>query len=173
MDAPGNPTNSIHRFDLPINPPLTHRDQARLRYAAQYIPFLEFLADKLGRQEVIDLLGEFAFPGLKQFAEELVEEHGGNDLSVFKKLFDPSNPNLVDSLAIQVDKSTDDVLELRVTECLLAQVFREAGAADFGSAAMCCDVLLTQLVNPDIELQLDETLMKGDACCHYRWTVNR
>lgn len=173
MDAPENPANSIHRFDLPVEPPLTYRDRTRLRYAAQYIPFLQFLADKLGRQEVIELLGEFAFPGLKQFAEELVQEHGSNDLSVFKKLFDPSNPNLVDSLTIEVDQSTDDVLEVRVTECLLAQVFREAGAADFGSAAMCCDVLLTQLVNPDIELQLDETLMKGDPCCKYRWVVRR
>jgi hypothetical protein len=59
----------------------------------------------------------------------------------------------------------------KAAECLLAEVFRKADAADYGSTFLCWDVLFTRLVNPQIGLDLEGTLMQGKPCCHYRWFV--
>jgi hypothetical protein len=58
-----------------------------------------------------------------------------------------------------------------VTECLLAEVFRKAGAADYGYVAVCADVLYTRFVNPQIGLDLEGTIMQGDSCCMHRFYV--
>jgi len=163
--------NIQHRFDQPMPSPLTYREHVELEYASQFIPFLKHLEKTLGRDRVIELLREFAFHGVKQFADEIVKTKGKNDLSVFKEIFSPANPNLWSYLTIQVVESTEKVFAIQVTECLLAQIFRQAGVAAYGSTALCCDVIFTQFVNPRIGLDLDGTLMDGKPSCTYRWYV--
>jgi hypothetical protein len=149
----------------------TFRKQVELEYGAQFIPFLKHLEKTLGRDKAIELLREFAFHGVKQFADEIVKTKGKNDLSVFKEIFSPANPDLWNILTIQVVESTEEIFAIKVTECLLAQVFRKAGVAEYGSTALCCDVLFTQFVNPQIGLDLEGTLMEGKPSCAYRWYV--
>ena len=78
---------------------------------------------------------------------------------------------MCDILTIEVVESTEETYEFRVTECLLAEVFRKAGVADYGYAAMCSDILVTRLVNPQIGLDLEGTIMEGKPCCMYRYYV--
>jgi hypothetical protein len=73
---------------------------------------------------------------------------------------------------MQVLESAENTYVVDVTAYLLAQVFRQADAADFGSAYLCCDVLFTRLVNPDIALDMARTLMDGSPSCLHRWHVN-
>ena len=164
-----NPQATPHRFDQAMPSPLTFRQHVELEYASQFIPFLKHLEKTLGRDRVIELLREFAFHGVQQFADEIVKTKGKNDLSVFKEIFSPANPGLWNILTIQVIESTEKIFAIRVTECLLAQVFRQAGVAELGSTALCCDALFTRFVNPQIGLDLDGTLMEGKSCCTYRW----
>jgi hypothetical protein len=171
MEKIQTPQMPHHRFDQPIPSPLTFRERVELEYTSQFIPFLKHLEKTLGRDRVIELLREFAFHGVKRFADEIVKTKGKNDLSVFKEIFSPANSDLWNILTIQVVESTDQVFAIRVTECLLAQVFRQAGVAEFGSTALCCDVLFTQFVNPQIGLDLEGTLMEGKPSCMYRWYV--
>lgn len=163
--------NAQHRFDQPMPRAPTWREHVELEYALQFIPFLKHLEKTLGRDKVIESLREFAFQGVKQFADEVVKTKGKNDLSVFKEIFSPANPDLWNILTIRVIESTEQVFAIQVTECLLAQVFRSACAAEYGSTALCCDVLFTQFVNPQIGLDLDGTLMEGKPSCTYRWYV--
>ena len=160
-----------HRFDQPVQRAPTLREQVELEYASQLIPFLKHLEKTLGRDKVIELLREFAFHGVKQFADEIVKTKGKNDLSVFKEIFSPANPDLWNILTIQVVESTEEIFAIKVMDCLLAQVFRKAGVAEYGSTALCCDVLFTRFVNPQIGLDLQGTLMEGKPCCAYRWYV--
>jgi len=169
MVQPQNPSTAQHRFDQSTL--ITHRARVELEYAAQFIPFLKHLEKTLGHDRVIELLREFAFHNVKQFADEIVKTKARNDLSVFKEIFSPANPDLWNILTIQVIESTDHVFAIQVTECLLAQVFRQAGVAAFGATALCCDALFTQFVNPQIGLDLAGTLMEGKPSCTYRWYV--
>ena len=163
--------NQPHRFDQPMQCARTRRAHIELEYASQFIPFLKHLEQTMGRDQVIASLREFAFHNVKQFADEIVKTKGKNDLSVFKEIFSPANPDLWNILTIQVVESTEKVFAIQVTECLLAQVFRNAGVAEYGSTALCCDVLFTRFVNPQIGLDLEGTLMEGKPSCAYRWYV--
>lgn len=167
----GNDQDTPHKFDQLLKHPLTYRERAELKYTPQFIPFLKFLETKVGHAQVIQWLREFSLPGLKEFAEELVKEAGKNDLSVIKELYNPANPDLCDVLTMEVLEDTQDTYVVNVTECLPAEVFRKAGAADYGCAAICLDVPITELVNPQIGLELEKTLMEGAPGCLHRWYV--
>jgi hypothetical protein len=167
------PPSSFHKFDQPLKKPLTYRERTELQYSAHFIPFLKFLEKAIGHEQVIEYLQEMAFQGIKEYAEEILTAAGKNDLSVIKEIFSPENPNFSGTLTMQVLESTENTYVVDVTECLLAQVFRQADAADYGSAYLCCDVLFTQLINPDIALDLGKTLMDGSPSCLHRWHVKQ
>jgi hypothetical protein len=160
-----------HKFDQTLKHPLTYRRRAELQYASQLIPFLKVLEKEIGRERVIQYLQEFTLPGLKEFADDLVKTAGKNDLSVIKELYSPANPGLCEVLTMEVIESTEDTYVVNVTECLLAEVFRKAGAAEYGYAMVCLDIPLTRLVNPQIGLDLEGTLMEGAPSCMHRWFV--
>jgi hypothetical protein len=163
-----------HKFDQPIRDPLTHRQRSELEYATHFIPYLKILEKMIGRDKVIESLQELAYQETKGIAEELVKAEGRNDLSLFKEIYDPANPenqDLFDILTWEVVKSTDEIFEVKVTECLLAEVFLKAGVGDYGYASVCSDVLFTKLVNPQIVLDLEGTMMQGKSCCLHRFYV--
>ncbi len=163
-----------HKFDQPIPCPLTHRQRVELEYASHFIPYLKILEKIIGRDKVIESLQELAYQETKGVAEELVKGKGKNDLSLFKEIYDPANPenqDLLDILTWEVGKSAEEIFEVKVTECLLAEVFLKAGVGDFGYAAVCSDVLFTKLVNPQIILDLEGTLMQGKSSCMHRFYV--
>ena len=163
-----------HKFDQPIKCPLTYRQRVEFEYASHFIPYLKILEKMIGRDKVIESLQELAYQETKGIAEEIVKAKGKNDLSFFKEIYDPANPenqDLLDILTWEVGRSTEDVFEVNVTECLLAEVFLKAGVGDYGYAAVCSDVLFTKLVNPQIVLDLEGTMMQGKPCCMHRFYV--
>ena len=160
---------SQHRFDQILKPPLTCRERVKLEYASVLIPYLKTLEKMIGREKVLESLQVYACQGVREFAAEVVKTKGKNDLSVFKEIFSPDNTNLWDVLTVEVVESTEETFKINVKECLLAEVFRKADAAEYGSALLCNDVLFTRLVNPEIELNLEKTLMQGAECCSYTW----
>ena len=161
----------IHRFDQPIGCPFTCRQRIELEYTSHFIPYLKFLEKTIGKDKVIESLLDFSSQGVREYAEEVVKSKGKNDLSVFKEIFSSANPHLMEVLTVEVIEDQKDTFIIKVTECLLAEVFKKAGAADFGSAALCRDVLFTRSINPQIALTLDGTLMEGKACCFYKWQL--
>jgi hypothetical protein len=163
-----------HKFDQPTKCPLTYRQRVEFEYASHFIPYLKILEKMIGRDKVIESLQELAYQETKGIAEEIVKAKGKNDLSFFKEIYDPANhenQDLLDILTWEVGKSTEDVFEVNVTECLLAEVFLKAGVGDYGYVAVCSDVLFTKLVNPQIVLDLEGTMMQGKPCCMHRFYV--
>jgi len=163
-----------HKYDQLILCPLTHRQRIELEYASHFIPYLKILEKLIGRDKVIESLQKLAYQETKEIAEELVKAKGKNDLSFFKEIYDPADPenqDLLDILSWEVGRSTDEIFEVKVTECLLAEVFLKAGVGDYGFAAVCSDVLFTKLVNPQIALDLEGTMMQGKSCCMHRFYV--
>ena len=84
---------------------------------------------------------------------------------------DPANP-FNDRLIYEVIERSDRVCEIKITECLWAKTFREAGAAEIGYAVCCAgDWAMCQAFNPKLHLTRTQTLMQGAACCDYRWVL--
>ncbi|MGD0707427.1 MAG: L-2-amino-thiazoline-4-carboxylic acid hydrolase, partial [Anaerolineaceae bacterium] len=91
-----------------------------------------------------------------------------NDLSVFKEDYNPATP----TLTLEVIEDTEEVYCIKITECLWADCFRKADAAELGCAAVCYgDAPFARAVNPRIDLELEGTLMEGKPYCKLRYYV--
>jgi hypothetical protein len=171
MEKALNTNTIVHKFDRLMDSPLTFRERYDIEFASHFIPFLKLLEKSIGHEQVIRSLQELAFQETKDYAELDVRIKGNNDLSFFKDIYSPSNPDLKDILTMEVIEDTEETYVVSVTECLWAEVFRKAGVADFGYAAVCTDVLYTRMVNPRIGLDLEGTIMEGKPCCLPRYYI--
>jgi hypothetical protein len=68
-------------------------------------------------------------------------------------------------------QDTEKVFELKVTECLWAAVFREAGlGGELGHATICnMDYQWPNAFNPDFKMERSKTLMQGDDHCNHKY----
>ena len=71
-----------------------------------------------------------------------------------------------------VIEASDSHITLEMTECLWADVFKELGETELGFT-MCClgDFDRAQALSHKLKLDMTQTIMQGDECCHqtYRW----
>jgi hypothetical protein len=66
-----------------------------------------------------------------------------------------------------VVRDDPDCLEIKVSNCVHADVFRGYGAADLGEKLICnSDHAVVAGYNPELELVRPSTCMTGD-CCHF------
>jgi hypothetical protein len=157
-----------HKFDLPER--LTHRQHFRLEYADHFIPLVLILEKELGRERVDQILETFIQEESKALAEAVVKAKGKNDLSVFKEEFGPGNKGATELLTLDVVEDTDKAYAIKISECIWAQTWRDAGAAHFGDRAVCLgDILFARAVNPKIDMTLTGTLMQGKDHCLLRY----
>lgn len=74
------------------------------------------------------------------------------------------------TLTMKIVEDTDRVLQLEVTECVWAEVFRDAGLRGrIGHAAVCnMDYYWPPAFNPSFKMKRTKTLMQGDNSCNQR-----
>jgi hypothetical protein len=157
-----------HKFDLPEC--LTHRQHFRLEYVDHFIPLVLILEKEFGREKVNQILKTFIQEESKALAEAVVHAKGKNDLSVFKEEFGPSNKEVTELLTLDVVEDTDKAYGIKISECIWAQTWRDAGAAHFGYTAVCLgDILFARAVSPKIDMTLTGTLMQGKDHCLLRY----
>lgn len=161
---------SNHKFDKPTSRPLTYRERFELEYASHLIPYLKILEKEIGHEKVIETLQKLALQEAEDYARYVVEAKGKNDLSVFKEDYNPEAPGFKEVMTIEVLENTEEAYEIRISECLWAEVFRKAGMADYGRAVVCSgDVPFAHCINSQIDLDLDGTIMEGMPFCRLRY----
>jgi hypothetical protein len=161
-----------HKFDKPVGRPLTYLQRMREQYASHFIPYLKVLERSIGRAKVIETLNALSVVEADEYAKQVVKAKGKNDLTVFKEDYSPSTPGISDMLTIEVQENTDTVWAIKITECVWAKAFQEAGAAHYGVAAVCAgDAPFARAVNPKIDLDLKGTIMEGKPACILRYYV--
>ena len=162
----------IHKFDKPMSRPQTYRERFDAQYTSHFIPFLKILELEIGKEKVIECLHKLALQEAEEYAGYVLEAKGKNDLSVFKEDYSPTTPGFSDILTIEVVEDSDTVYEIKINECLWADVFRKAGVEDYGYAVVCSgDVPFARCINPQIDLELEGTLMEGKPYCALRYFV--
>ena len=149
---------------------MTYREVYELALKYNFIPYMEHLVTYLGREELIELL--------KRAATEHYTKRGKNwAKSVEKKEFAAyfdflRNPDRdwLHTCTHEIIEDTDKVLQVKYTECIYAEIFREENAQDIGYAAFCHgDFAIFSALDPRITLIRTKTLMQGDDCCDHRF----
>jgi len=158
---------------------LTMREAFRFAFQWTYIPMMQALAAQIGREKFVEMVKEATATYWAQQTRSFAQRLPKKDFDAFISwdMLDPVLDNTEHrkhfwSLAYttQTIEDTPKSYEMKVSECLWAQTFREANAGDIGFASICYwDEAIAAAFDQRLKLKRTKALMKGDDCCHFRW----
>jgi hypothetical protein len=137
-----------------------------------FIPTVQGLAEELGHQKLVEMLKKAASKAAAEGVRRQAGQLPANDLAAFTAPLRGASRFWNHVLSLEIVEDTERAVEVRITECLWAAVFREAKAPAIGYACICHpDFAMAQAFNPKMKLARSKTLMQGHDCCNHRWVV--
>jgi hypothetical protein len=136
-----------------------------------FIELMQFLAGQVGKEKLLDMLKRGSDEYAQKEAQKYLKKLPKNDFATFKAQY-KEKPNRFweHVLTSVITEDTDRSIAKKITECLYAKIFRDAGAADIGYAYECYyDFPAAQAFNLKLKLIRTKTLMAGDDCCNPRY----
>ncbi len=143
------------------------------KFAAEnFVPYLQNLADEIGKEKFIEMLKKVSFEHTEKFIGSVTKDLPKKDMAAladFMTSFLNSSP-YNKALTYEFTEKSDKVLEVKFTECLWAKVFREVNASDIGYAIHCYPIdAWARAFNPKIKGTLPKNLMEGQDVCIVRF----
>ena len=134
-----------------------------------FIDFIKTLQSELEEDELIRLLNIHSADWGRRIGKRHAAGTPDTSFQSFVANFRP--PNYAKTLTLEITEDTDKVFELRVTECVWAKVFRDAGlGGEIGHAAVCnMDYYWPPSFNENFKMERSKTLMQGDDQCNHRY----
>jgi len=173
-----SPPNKAARHKFLEDSGMTMSEAVRFAVQWTYIPLMKELAAQIGRKKLIEMVKEATWIYWGQRARNYAQRFSRKDLNAFLSWefdlpiedADRRKRFWSHALTSQMLEATPNSYEMKVTECLWAQTFREANEADLGFATHCyADEAIASAFDPRLKLTRTKTLMDGDDCCHFRW----
>ena len=156
-----------HKFDQPMGRMLTYRENLTTRYS-EFIKTMQSLEKEWGKEKVLAFLKKLAEGKGTKRAQRQLKKSTDISLDTFTKFLD--SPSFEKTLTFEYTEKTETACEIKVTECIWAEVFKKAGAGEIGYASVCYgDYSHCQNFNPKLKMIRDKTLMQGDAYCNHRY----
>jgi len=157
-----------HKFDQKLDRTYSTRELAQVTNRG-FIQMIHTLRQEMGDGEVIRLLkvnsDEIGRLQGTAHAQAVPDTSFESFVSAFRQMASGN------SLTAEVVEDREKVFELKVTECIWATVFRDAGlTGDIGHAAVCnMDYSWPPAFNPAFKMERTKTLMQGHDCCNHRY----
>jgi hypothetical protein len=149
---------------------MTWEQLFRFAYTGNLIPNLKTLGAALGQEKFIALLREALPAAAKKNLE--AAKIPSRELAAFADRLRKPSAMYQHALVYQIVEDAPAAFEVRITQCLWAKTFRDAGAADIGYASICHpDFAVAEGFNPKMRLIRTKTLMQGHDCCNHRYVV--
>lgn len=159
---------TVHKFDLKTPQELSVRQRVTMQNRT-FIGFVKTLQQEMDGKELLRLLKVNSADVGRQVGKQQAAGAPDTSFQSFVKTFRP--PNYANTLTHEIVQDTEKVFELRVTECIWASVFRDAGLdGEVGHAAICnMDYYWPPAFNPSFKMERSKTLMQGHDCCNHRY----
>ncbi len=157
-----------HKFDVKTDRSVSTKQLGQMSNRT-FFAFVNTLREEMDEKEVIRLLNLNSENHGKRVGEAQAAALPDTSFKTFVAQFRP--PAYAESLTHEVVVDTEKVFELRVTECLWADVFREEGLdGEIGHASVCnMDYYWPPAFNPALKMERSKTLMQGHDCCNHRY----
>lgn len=156
----------IHKFDGDLGRKLTVRQYFNALYK-NYIDLTKAIEKEWGKERTIAFLKNMTTERMKEYGALQASKAEKNDFETYVSQFRSGYENL---LTKEVVEDTENAFELRVTECIWADTFRRADAADIGFCSVCWgDYTWPTAFNERITMVRDKTLMQGHDFCNHRY----
>lgn len=167
----GEATEQVkHKFDQKLDQELTYSSYYAIRYK-EFIKLAKALEKEWGKDKLIAFLMKNTKERTFQRGQNQAKKLGDNSLAAYVKQFRP--PNYQKSLTHEIVEDTDTVFEMKVTECIWAKTFIDAGMGDIGYAHICYgDYSWAEGFNPQMKMERDKTLMQGNDYCNHRYIMS-
>jgi predicted ArsR family transcriptional regulator len=158
----------LHKFDIPFEQTMTQRQRIGQQYDA-LIRFIKSLQSQMSEDELVRLLEAYSADYGREVGKLHASQTPDTTFASFVANFRP--PNYKDTLTLEIVEDTDTVFQLRVTECVWARVFQDAGLGGrIGFATVCnMDFTWPQAFNERFRMERDKTLMQGHDQCNHRY----
>ena len=158
----------LHKFDVKRDAKLS-RKQVVMFENSQLFNFIRTLQTELEESELSRLLNAYSANTGRRTGENQRKNSPDGEFQTFVATFRP--PRLEDALTHEIVEDSEKVFEVRVTECVWAAAFREAGLdGEIGHAAVCnMDYYWPTAFNSDFIMERDKTLMQGHDHCNHRY----
>ena len=158
-----------HKFDRKYDQEITYRKFFATRYS-EFIKLTKALEKEWGKDKLINFLKKSKEERAFNYGQKQAKKIGDNSLAAYVKQFRP--PNYQNTLTHEVVVDTDTAFQMKVTECIWAKTFIDAGMGDVGYAHICYgDYNWTKGFNTKLKMERDKTLMQGHDCCNHRYIM--
>lgn len=162
-----NPSRDTHKFDREVNRPITNRIYLKQRHS-KYISILKHLEKEVGKAPLLEMLRKASYADNVALGQRLSRRI--KDLHTFAGPFRNDNATIQQTIVRDIIEDSENAFEMKITECLTEQVFRDSDALDLGYACVChADFGLPVGIHPKLKLIRTKTLMQGHACCNHRY----
>jgi len=160
--------NERHKFEVEKEVKMSSLQRVTQENEA-FIEFIKTLQTELEEDELIRLLEKYSAEYGRRVGKLQASRTPDTSFQTYVSFFRP--PRYADSLTHEIVEDGDKVFEIRVTECVWAKVFRDAGlGGPIGHAAVCnMDYSWPTAFNENFKMERDKTLMRGDAYCNHRY----
>ncbi len=165
------PADAPHKFLREMDRKLTYKRWMQQRHS-KYIGLLKHLEKAVGKEELHDMLKKASFMDNVALGKRLARRIP--DMKTFAAPFRNENSGVGRTIVREIVEDSDEVFEMKITECLTEVIFREADALELGYACVChADFGLPEGLDINIKLIRDKTLMQGHDCCNHRYVWER
>jgi hypothetical protein len=160
--------DAAHKFDVKFSQEMTQRRRVADQNGS-FMRFIKTLRAEMDEKELIRLLKSYSSELGREVGRRQAQNAPDTKFQTFVATFRP--PNYEDLLTLEIVEDTKDVFQLRVTECIWASTFIDAGlGGEIGHAAVChMDYSWPQAFNPSFRMERNKTLMQGHDHCNHRY----
>jgi hypothetical protein len=149
---------------------MTVREVFQFKYQISTIDYMKKLQKYIGKEKFIEMLKKASVESDVEGTKDFVKKLRKNDFDMYKIMTKSLHPPYNLARVSEIVEDTDKVYEMKITECLWAQTFREADAAEIGYAMVCYSgEAQTDAFNSKLKFYNPKNLMKGDDVCIYRY----
>lgn len=152
---------------------MTVEDVYKFGYGT-FIPLLQTLAKDVGREKFVRMVEKASAENGALMIASMAKDLPKRDLKAFAGFMRDwmSTPPFDKAFTYEFVENTDKVLEMKVTECLPARIWREANAADIGYALECSGSdAIAKAFNPKMKGMGVKNILKGDSFCIERFVL--
>ncbi len=142
----------------------------RFAFQRNFIPVMKGLAGQIGEEKLVQLVRDTVSERARKGME--ASPIPKRDMATWIGHMKTFPPLFQHALVYDVIEETPQALEIRVTQCLWAKVFREENAGAIGYAAICHpDFAVASGFSPKLKLIRTKTLMQGHEYCNHRYVM--
>jgi len=168
----GGPQDAIQKTKCQLNSGMTTEDVFKFTYGYS-LPVFQYMEKKIGKEKLIELLKGASAENSEALMRSFTNGVPGNmkALSDMVKTF-MSTPPYDNAFSYTITEESDNVFEMKYTECPAAKFYREKNSSDIGYAIECSSSdKMAKAFNPKMEAKEIKNMMKGDDVCIERFIL--